>query len=306
MRRPASVAVLAGWLAGSVLVGAQVFRGGTDVVMLNVTVQDAQGRLVPGLSAADFQVFEGSAPQTLTNFSQELQPIALAILLDTSASMERRLETAQEAAIGFLRRLTPQDTAMIVDFDAQARIRQAFTNDRVALEGAIRSTRPGGPTALYNALYTAVNELRVDQTSARPDEQFRRQAIVVLSDGEDTASLIDDAAVLEALQRSEIALYAIGLRAEGRVDARGYERSEMILRRMAQQTGGRAWFVTRLDQLRDVYGQIADELASQYTLGYVSTNTLRDGSWRPVQVRTRVGGLVARTRAGYFAPKERR
>jgi Ca-activated chloride channel family protein len=304
--RAGSLAVLAALATGPITGSAQVFRGGTDVVMLNVTVQDAQGRLVSGLSADDFQVFEGSVLQTITNFSQELQPIALAILLDTSASMERRLATAQEAAVGFLQRLTPQDTAMIVDFDAQARIRQAFTNDRVALEGAIRGTRPGGPTALYNALYTAVSELRVDQAAIRDENPFRRQAIVVLSDGEDTASLIDDTAVLEALQRSEIVLYTIGLRGEGRNDARGYERSEMILRRMAQQTGGRAWFVSRLEELRGVYAQIADELASQYTIGYVSKNPLRDGSWRAVQVRTRPGGLVARTRAGYFAPKERR
>ena len=282
------------------------FESGITVVSLPVYVTDSKGQSVTGLTAEDFVVFEGGVPQTITNFSHELQPIALAILIDTSASMEERIETAQEAAIGFLRRLTPQDRAMVIEFDAQARIRQKFTDDRVALEDAIRGTRPAGPTALYNALYTAVSELRIDYTSNRTDATFRRQAIVVLSDGEDTASLIDDVAVLEALQRSEIVLYAIGLRADGREDARGFERSEMILRRMSQQTGGRAWFITRLNELRDVYAQIADELASQYTIGYVSKNAQRDGSWRAVQVRAHGAGLVARTRAGYFAPKERR
>jgi VWFA-related protein len=220
--------------------------------------------------------------------------------------MEKKLQTAQEAAIGFLRRLTPQDVAMVIDFDAQARIRQAFTNDRVSLEEAIRSTRAGGPTALYNAIYTAVNELRVARSEPTPEEPIRRQAIVVLSDGEDTNSLIDDVAVLDSLQRSEVTLYAIGLRAENRIDERSFDRSEVILRRMAQQTGGRAYFITRLEELRNVYGQIADELASQYTLGYVSTNTLRDGSWRAIQVVTKPTNTVARTRAGYFAPRARR
>ena len=216
MTRLFAALVAAAVAPGGAVLADQVFRGGTDVVLLNVTVHDAQGRLVPGLTAADFTVFEGNVAQDITNFSHELQPIALAILLDTSASMEQRIETAQEAAVGFLRRLTPQDRAMVIEFDAQARIRQKFTDDRVALEEAIRGTKPAGPTALYNALYTAVSELRIDQTTDRTDEAFRRQAIVVLSDGEDTASLIDDVAVLEALQRSEIVLYAIGLRADGR------------------------------------------------------------------------------------------
>ncbi len=285
---------------------AQIYRGGTDLVLLNVTVQDTLGRLVPGLERDDFRVFEDGMPQTLSNFSRELEPIALSILIDTSASMDKKLATAQEAAVGFLRRLTPQDVAMIIDFDAQARIRQPFTNDRLALEGAIRSTAAGGPTALYNAIYTAVNEMRVARSELTPNEPIRRQAIVVLSDGEDTNSLVDDVAVLDALQRSEVALYAIGLRAENRIDDRGFDRSETILRRMSQQTGGRAYFITRLEELRNVYGQIADELASQYTLGYVSTNALRDGSWRAVQVVMKPANTVARTRAGYFAPRARR
>jgi Ca-activated chloride channel family protein len=286
--------------------GAQIFRGGTDLVLLNVTVQDTLGRLVPGLEREDFQVFEDGVPQRIQNFSRELEPIALSILIDTSNSMEKKLQTAQEAAIGFLRRLTPQDVAMVIDFDAQARIRQGFTNDRVALEEAIRTTRADGPTALYNAIYTAVNELRVARSEPVPDQPIRRQAIVVLSDGEDTNSLIDDTAVLDSLQRSEVTLYAIGLRAENRLNERSFDRSEVILRRMAQQTGGRAYFITRLDELRNVYGQIADELASQYTLGYVSSNALHDGAWRSIQVVTKPANTVARTRTGYFAPKARR
>ena len=290
---------------GSAAASAQVYRGGTDVVLLNVTVQDTLGRLVPNLSREDFVVFEDGVPQAIQNFSREVEPIALSILIDTSASMDRKLATAQEAAVGFLRRLTPFDVAMIVDFDAQARIRQPFTSDRVALETAIRSTRAGGPTALYNAIYTAVNELRVTRAEARPEDPIRRQAIVVLSDGEDTNSLIDDVAVLDALQRTEIALYAIGLRSPDRAEAKSFDRAESILRRMAQQTGGRAFFVTQIEELRNVYGLIADELSSQYTIGYVSANARRDGAWRAIQVVSKPANTTARTRAGYFAPRTR-
>jgi Ca-activated chloride channel family protein len=283
----------------------QVFRGRTDVVLLNVTVQDAQGRLVAGLEREEFQVFEDGRLQTIDNFSRELEPIALSILLDTSASMDRKLATAQEAAVGFLRRLTPRDLAMVVDFDAQARIRQPFTNDVAALEQAVRGTRAGGPTALYNAIYTALNELRVARVESRPEDPARRQAIVVLSDGEDTASLIDETAVLEALQRSEVALYAVGLRAGPRTGVTESDRAEAVLRRFAQQTGGRAYFIVEIEELRNIYAQIADELASQYTIAYVSTNPLRDGAWRRIQVRTTRVNTTARTRAGYYAPRSR-
>jgi len=303
-RTQAVTACLVGLLA--TVTGAQVYRGGTDLVLLNVTVQDTVGRLVPNLTRDDFNIFEDGVIQSIENFSREPQPIALAILLDTSASMDKKLATAQEAAVGFMRRLTPQDVAMVIDFDAQARIRQPFTNDRVALEEAIRSTRAGGPTALYNAIYTAVNELRVIRAEALPDAPIRRQAVVVLSDGEDTNSLIDDVAVLDALQRSEMALYAIGLRAEMRTGDRTFQRAESILLRMARQTGGRAYFISQIEELRNVYGQIADELASQYAIGYVSTNKARDGSWRAIQVVSRPANTVARTRAGYFAPRARR
>lgn len=303
-RRPALLAAAIVTLAAAGLgAQAQVFRGGTDLVLLSVAVQDSRGRLVPDLGRDDFQIFEDGVPQTITNFSRDVQPIALSLLIDTSASMDRKLVTAQEAAVNFLRQLTPRDVAMVIDFDAQARIRQEFTGDLATLEAAIRSTRAGGPTALYNALYTAVNQLRVIRAEAGPDAEMRRQAIVVLSDGEDTASLIDDVAVLDVLKRSEVIVYAIGLRAAS-VAARGeFSAAEAALRMMSRETGGRSYFVSEVDQLRGIYAEIADELTSQYTIGYVSTNTARNGAWRAVQVRVNARGATTRTRTGYFGPK---
>jgi len=303
-RRPAlHAAAIVALAAAGLGAQAQVFRGGTDLVLLSVAVQDSRGRLVPDLGRDDFQVFEDGVPQAITNFSRDVQPIALSLLIDTSASMDRKLMTAQEAAVNFLRQLTPRDMAMVIDFDAQARIRQEFTSDLAALEAAIRSTRAGGPTALYNALYTAVNQLRVIRAEAGPDAEIRRQAIVVLSDGEDTASLIDDVAVLDVLKRSEVIVYAIGLRAANVATRGEFSAAEAALRMMSRETGGRSYFVSEVDQLRGIYAEIADELTSQYTIGYVSTNTARTGAWRAVQVRVNARGATARTRTGYFGPR---
>jgi hypothetical protein len=186
------------------------FRAGVELVSINVTVTDPGGRYLTELNQPDFQVFEDGAQQQVTFFNRTNLPIALSILLDTSASMESRLETAQEAAIGFVRRLRPQDLAQVVDFDSRVQVVQGFTNSVADLEGAIRRTNAGGSTSLHNAIYIALKELK--RTQARGTDEIRRQAIVVLSDGEDTSSLVSFDEVLDLAKRSETAIYAIGLR----------------------------------------------------------------------------------------------
>src|SRR5262249_52595352 len=187
-----------------------VFRGGTDIVQLNVTALDAAQHFVAGLTRDDFQVFEDGVPQDVSLFSSERQPIALSILLDSSTSMETKLAVAQEAAIGFARRLGPRDLAEVIDFDNHERILQEFTGDHAALEKAIRQTAAGGSTSLYDALYIALRDLGRQRASW--GDQVRRQAVVVLSDGEDTASLKNYDHVLEESKRAEAGIYAIGRR----------------------------------------------------------------------------------------------
>jgi Ca-activated chloride channel family protein len=290
---------------GGTAAARQVFKAGTDLVLLNVTVADAAGHLVTGLNQEDFQVYEDGVLQTVTNFSREPLPIALSIALDTSTSMERKLPVAQEAAAGFVRRLTPKDVAQIIDFDSQAQILQAFTNDKASLEQAIRRTQAGGSTSLYNALYTALSELkgvRGPQTG-----EVRRQAIVALSDGEDTSSLVTFDDVLDLAKRSEVGVYAIGLREKGDPAMQGkWNEADYILKTLAQETGGRPFFVDDVSQLPAIYSQIADELANQYSVGYVSKNPKRDGAWRKITVRITRPNVTARTKAGYFGPKDRR
>jgi len=276
------------------------FKAGVELVSLNVTVADGAGRYITDLTQDDFQVFEDGSKQDVSVFNRTNLPIALALLMDTSASMETRLGTAQEAAIGFARRLRPQDLAEIIDFDSRVNILQAFTNSTGQLEQAIRKTSAGGSTSMYNAVYIALKDLK--KAVAKDVEEIRRQAVVILSDGEDTSSLLPFEEVLDLAKRSETAIYAIGLRDNEESSSRGFKEAEFVLRQFAQETGGRAFFPSQVSELGNVYGQISDELSSQYTVGYTSKNSKRDGAWRRIVVRVNRPGLTARTKQGYFAP----
>lgn len=284
-------------LSGAVLAG-QRFRAGVDIVSLNVTVTDPSNKFVRDLVQSDFEVFEDGAKQDVTFFSRTQQPIALAILLDTSASMEDKLPLAQEAAIGFSKGLRAEDVAEIIDFDSKVDILQTFTNDRAALEQAIRSTRADGSTAIYHAIYISLKELKKAMTPS--ESEIRRQAIVVLSDGEDTSSILGYDEVLDLAKRSETAIYTIGLRGSD-LTPRGFKEAEFVMRQLAQETGGRAFFPHSATELPRMYDQIADELSSQYTLAYSSKNPRRDGAWRRIVVRVTRPNATARTKLGYYA-----
>ena len=278
----------------------QIFRANVDVVSLNVTVIDGQNHYVTDLAESDFSVYEDGAKQDLIFFNRSSLPIALSLLIDTSASMENRLQIAQEAAIGFARKLRPQDFAQVVDFDSRVEITQDFTNSVPDLERAIRATQAGGSTSLHNAIYISLKELA--KLKAKTQDEVRRRAIIVLSDGEDTSSLVTYEEVLDLAKRSETALYTIGLQPREAPTSKGFREAEFVLRQLAQETGGRAFFITRAEDLKEVYGQISDELSSQYTVGYASKNSRRDGAWRRVVVQIARAGAVARTKRGYYAP----
>jgi Ca-activated chloride channel homolog len=278
------------------------FRAGIELVSLNVTVTDGAQKYITDLTADDFSVFEDGMKQEVTFFNRTNLPIALALLLDTSASMETKLPTAQEAAIGFARRLRTQDLAEVIDFDSRVVVLQPFSSNAAELEQAIRKTSAGGSTSLYNAVYIALKDLK--KVVARNTDEIRRQAIIVLSDGEDTSSLLPFEEVLDLAKRSETAIYAIGLRsAEGpSTSMKGFKEAEFVLRQFAQETGGRAFFPNQVADLTNIYTQISDELSSQYTVGYTSRNQRRDGAWRRIVVRINRPNVTARTKQGYFAP----
>jgi Ca-activated chloride channel family protein len=188
-----------------------------------------------------------------------------------------------------------------VEFDSRPQILQTFTSDVGLLEAAIRKTAAGGSTALYNAIYIGLRELQRVKVTDDPD-RIRRQAIVVLSDGEDTTSLLSYEEVLELAKRSETAVYSIGVRSHDEAATSGFRESEFVLRSLAQQTGGREFFVEDATELPAIYQRIADELANQYSMGYISKNNRRDGSWRRIVVRVDRPQAVTRTKQGYYGP----
>jgi len=308
MNTRTSIAVaLAAAVAAPLPLGAQarpqapVFGTGIEIINLSLSVTDARNNFVTDLGQRDFAVFEDGIRQELSLFTHEDLPISLVLLIDTSASMEEKLKTAQDAAIRFTKTLRTQDLAQVVQFNERATPLQLFTNDQAALEKAIRATEASGPTALHNALYVALKDLGRDKKAA----ELRRRAIVILSDGEDTASLVTDDQVLELAKKSEINIYAISLRPQRAQDRQrqAFSQAEYLLNALTRETGGRAYFPTSIGELDSVYDRIAEELRTLFSVGYVSANLRRDGKWRRIVVRVPDReGLQIRHKLGYYAP----
>jgi VWFA-related protein len=273
----------------------------TDVVPLSVTATNAERQYVADLTRDDFLILENNKPQPLTFFARSDVPLAVALLIDSSASMMTALRTAQDAAIGFVRELGPKDVAMIVDFDSKVKIFQSFTDDHTLLDDAIRKTAAGGSTSLYTAVYIALTELarlKIGDESVTA----RRRAIVLLSDGDDTASLVNFDDVVDLAERSNIVVYSIGLRSNFplfRNSNRNAVSGEFALRRFAMQTGGRVVYPTTDRELEAAYSDIRSELANQYVLAYESPPGI-PRIWRTISVRVNRPGVIARTRPGYY------
>jgi Ca-activated chloride channel homolog len=276
------------------------FRARVDLVSLNVTVTGQSNRFLTDLDEHEFVVLEDGTPQEIVFFSRAPIPVALALLIDTSASMHAKLPLAQEAAIGFVRNLGPDDVAAVIEFDSRVRFAQEFTSDQEALERAIRATETRGSTSLYNAIYVALKELD-RMRAAEASHEIRRQAILVLSDGEDTSSLLTFDDALDLAKRSHTAIYTIGLRPVDLIGQRAWRDVEFELRRFARETGGQAFFPDRATDLAGVYARIGQELSSQYTLAYASDNPDSDGRWRRLEVRVTRPNAAVRARFGYYA-----
>jgi Ca-activated chloride channel family protein len=274
------------------------FRVTVDLISLNVTVVDTRNRFITDLVENNFSVYEDGVKQDIAVFSQEDLPIRMVLLLDTSASMEEKMAFAQEAAVNFVGTMkVEEDLTQVVEFGSRARVLQPFTADRPRLDRAIRMTQAGGTTSLYNALYIALKDLD------RRRQDIRRQAIVVLSDGEDTSSLVTFDQVMELAKDTDVTIYTISLRQKSRRKSKYFSEAEHVLKKLAEETGGQWFFPDQIQELESVYERIAKELKSQYNIGYTSKNTKRDGSWRRVVVQTDRQNLVVRTKLGYYAPR---
>ena len=273
------------------------FRVTVDLVSLNVTVTDTKNRFVTDLLEEDFAVYEDGISQRISVFSREDLPIRMVLLLDTSASMDEKMTFAQEAAVNFVGEMKDDDLTEVVEFGSKASVLQPFTADREKLNRAIRMTQAGGTTALFNALYMSLKNLN------RRRQDIRRQAIVVLSDGEDTNSLVSFEQVMELAKDTDVTIYTISLRQRSGRRSRSFSEAEFVLKKLAEETGGQWFFPGEIGELESVYARIATELKSQYNLGYESNNPKRDGSWRRVVVQTSYPNLLVRAKLGYYAPR---
>lgn len=212
--------------------------------------------------------------------------------------MGETIGLAQRAAIGFARRLKPADVGEVVAFNNHVSVLQPFTPRVAEMEAAIRKATASGTTALYTALYVALREFETLQPA--PGD-FRRHAIVLLSDGEDTSSLIGFDEVFDLARRSPVSIYAIRIGEAPEPGSRPPSERFSVLQQFAQATGGRMIVIDRATDLVPVYSQIADELANQYTLAYTPPAGHRDGKWHSIAVRVNRQNVAARTRTGYLA-----
>jgi VWFA-related protein len=282
------------------LAAQPTFRTGIDLVTFGVTAVDKRGNLVTDLTQDDFQVVEDGKPQTLKLFARGLgegdSPAThLGLMLDTSASMESDLKLARSAAIKFLNMLPEAEDITLVDFDTEVRVTRYPQRDFARLVERIRMRKPSGWTALYDAL-----GVYLDGASA----QDGRTVLVMYTDGADSRSELRFDELMKLIQASHVTIYAVGL-----LERTGRMRTELTMRlnQIVEATGGQAFFPSALKDLDTSYEKVVSEIKAQYQLGYTSTNTLQDGTWRKVEIKVKRPDVRLRTRKGYFATyKERR
>jgi Ca-activated chloride channel homolog len=277
--------------------GVPSFGVDLGVVNLSLSVMDTHEKHVTGLTEKDFVVFEDGVRQDICLFTRDRLPISLTLLLDASSSMRSNVRVAQAAAIRFIHTLQPTDDAQVAQFTRRYTVLQEPTSDRAALEAAVRRVEASGETSLYESLYVALKDLK----RQRQDDPTRRLAMVVLSDGEDTSSLVSEDQLMDLARRAEVAIYAIGLYGPRPPSASGPLPTH-FLTALSRETGGRAYFPKELEDLEGAYARVADELRTLYGVGYVSGNPRRDGTWRRIAVMTTRENLIVRHRLGYHAP----
>lgn len=271
-----------------------------DVTRVNMlfTVTDKRGRFITNLGKEDFEVIENKKPQNIVEFAAETElPLRLAILIDTSNSIRERFRFEQEAAIEFINSVVRprQDKALIVSFDTSAELVADLIDDTEKLAKSIRDLRPGGGTALYDAIFFACRDkLQQDQ----PRHKFRR-AIIVMSDGEDNQSRYSRDQALEMAQKADVVIYAISTNIS-RMETDG----DKVLKYYTSETGGQAFFPFKVEDLEQSFQNIANELRHQYNVFYRPEPLKTDGLYHPVTLRVKNRrDLVVRARKGYYAPK---
>ena len=293
----ALTAILASVLApfGSVTAQQPLFRSGTEIVDLYVTVTDHDGRLVPDLTQEDFAIFDDRQPQDIVVFENDVQPVTVVVMLDTSASMTPSLDLLRAGAEQFLIRMLPGDQGRVGAFNDKIQIAPAeFTSDRDVLIDGLATLDFGNPTRLYDAIEPSLTAL---------DGVEGRRGILVFTDGDDTGSDVGWRDVLDRAVNHDAMIYAIGLESEFFNGVRSVRsRPDRNLRKLAEETGGGYFELHATDELGPTFTRVAQELHSQYVLGFVPTR--RDGEVHELGVLLARRGMEARARRSCVAPAD--
>jgi len=283
----------------------EVFNIDTDLVLLDVTVVDQSNNPVMNLKKEDFSVYEDRVKQTVDNLSREEVPVSFGMVIDTSGSMRSKLQTVSDAAISLIKQMRQDDEAFIAGFKAEPELVQDFTSDRRELEDAIGELYTSGGTALLDAIIATADY-------AQAKGKRRRKALVVISDGLEKNSSVKEKEVMEAIKEDEVQVYLVGFIDEEMEEKSLFGKSpgkkaKELLSRIADDSGGHAYFPKDISEIPAIAAQIAKDLRTQYVISYYPTNEKRDGTFRTIQVGVNhVGGrkLIARTRRGYYARNE--
>ncbi len=285
-------------MAAQVQIPQTTIRAEVPLVNIIFSTLERDNRPVPGLTMDDFLVFEDRKPQKIEYFSQLTEgseiPLTIALLIDTSGSVRTKLDNEKETAAEFLKSILrkSKDEALIIQFDSEVRLVQDFTDDTERLVRALNSLEAGNSTSLYDAIYLAVEE--------KLKGEIGRRVIVVITDGDDTASKLKKENAIEAAQRSDVLIYGIGVR------SREFGANFGVLKRFAEETGGGFFSPqARMTEIQAAFKAIGEELKGQYSLAYTPENRANDGTFRAVEIRCKLKGVRVRARRGYYAPNSK-
>jgi Ca-activated chloride channel family protein len=272
---------------------------------MHTAVQDKNGRFVGGLKGDKFKLYEDGIEQAITSFSQEDVPVALGILVDLSGSMRNKLDEVTKAALAFIRASNSEDQVFLIGFNDQVDLIQDFTSDIDEIADALENTVVMGSTAIYDAVYLGVQKAH---TGTRP-----KKAIVLITDGVDRESYYTLDEMVSKVQESDVQVFVVGfldpIKKKGLFSGWSKtvpEKARDALIRIAEETGGKAFFPNQVSEIHSIVSEIASELRNQYSIGYFSSNGARDGSFRRVKIEiagANAAGNKLRHRRGYFAPK---
>ena len=273
------------------------FKSGTQVVSLFVTVADATRRLVSGLTQEEFEVFDNEKPQPIIFFQNEVQPITVVVMLDTSGSMTLTLDLLREAAEQFLIRLLPADKGRVGAFNDKIQFSSEFTSNRDQLVSEVKALDYGNGTRLWDAVAASLDELKgVDG----------RRVVLVFTDGDDTSSRIGLGTVIDRARAEEVMIYAIGLESNyigGPNGQRVRTRPDGGLRKIADETGGGYFELKKSSELAPTFTKVAQELHSQYVIGFAPTQL--DNRVHKLAVKMKQAGMTARARRSYLAAADK-